>query len=46
MLARNGNVLNVLDLYDPLRPGLFKGEAKIACELLAIVRAEDPDSDW
>jgi hypothetical protein len=46
MLARNGAVLDVLDLYDPLKPGRFKREAKIACELLEILRAEDPNGDW
>jgi hypothetical protein len=46
MLARNGAIRDVLDLYDPLKPGRFKREAKIACELLEILRAEDPSGDW
>jgi hypothetical protein len=46
MLARNGAIRDLLDLYDPLKPGRFKREAKIARELLEILRAEDPNGDW
>jgi hypothetical protein len=46
MLARNRAARDALDLYDPLKPGRFKRDAKIAHELLEILRAEDPSGDW
>ena len=46
MLARNRAARDALDLYDPLKPARFKREAKIAHELLEILRAEDPNGDW